>query len=234
MGSYAKSYETNCFREHITESIAINRKRKNAYKELTNGESDRIFNTLIAAEVVSLGPATYYDFKARPYQKNNMELFCHEFVSLNHAPIFDPDNRISPKEKFRPFDWNFYQTRLNTAVTHKRIDALRKISIEALIELKQYPQYYCMTRHMIESVYRFAHFIPIRQAEARTFGLKDPTDLMLEVIKLQVLPLPVSYKLDLWSQPIQESGIPILCSEIPDLLFDIESPELEALKAQGK
>lgn len=232
--AFAKSYKDNCFREHITESIGINSKRKKAYAKLTNGQSDRIFTTLISSEVATLIPASYFDLKARAYQKKGLELFCHEFVSLNHAPIFDPENRIRPTEKFRPFDWKFYQLRLEDAMKARKINLVRKISLEALMELKSYPHYYCMTRHLIESIYRFAFFVPLREEEAKSQNLTPPTEIMLDVMKLHLLPFSLSYKIDIWSQPIQESGIPILCSEIPDLLFDLDAPELADFKEGAK
>jgi hypothetical protein len=233
LDSYAKSYDSNCFREHITESLHINKERRKAYQRLTNGESDKVFNTLIASEVLTLAFATYFDAKAKPFQEKNMGLFCHEFMSLNRAPKFDPENKIRPSELFRPFDWKFYKDRLHTALSAGRIENVKKISIEALIELKKYPHYYCMTRHLIESIYRFAHFTPIREQEAHELGIKAPTKIMIDVMKIHLMPFGVSYKLDIWAQPIQESGIPMLCSEIPDLLFDLDLKELEPLKVKG-
>lgn len=231
---YAKSYEKNCFREHITESLSINRERRKFYQKLTNGESDRIFNTLIASEVTTLIPAGYFDLKAKPFQKKGLDLFCHEFVSLNRAPEFDYDRRITPQAKFVSFDYKFYKERLDIAIKARKAESIRKISLEALVELSAMPDYYCMTRHMIESIYRFAFFLPIREKEAKILNLDSPAEIMLDVMKLHLFPLGLSYKIDLWSQPIQESGIPILCSEIPDAVSDLNSPELEALKAKVK
>jgi hypothetical protein len=227
---YAKSYDNNCFREHIVESIKINKSRKKAYSELTQGRSDKIFNTLIGYEVVTIAPATFFDLKALPYQKNGMGLFCHEFMSLNHAPDFDPDNRIAPKEPFKNFDWKFHKNRITEAIRHRDSHEVRKVTLDALLELKSMPHYYCMTRHLIESIYRFAHFVPLRDAEAVSMDLKSPKKIMFDVMKLHLLGMKDSHKIDLWSQPIQMSGIPILCSEIPDLLFDLRNEELNVLR----
>src|SRR5688500_1630378 len=83
---YAKSYDTFCFQEHIKESISINKARKKVYAELTNGRSERIFNKLIGYEYITLAPATFFDLKALPYQKQGMDLFCHEFMSMIRVP----------------------------------------------------------------------------------------------------------------------------------------------------
>jgi len=227
---YTKSYDSFCFQEHIRESIAINKERKQVYAELTGGRSNKIFNLLISYEYLSLAPATYFDLQALSYQKNGMDLFCHEFMSMVRAPEFNPEDEVIPREKFKPFDWQFYKNRINEALKHQNLSEVKKTSVEALLELKSQPNYYCFSRHLIESIYRFAHFVPLRANQAQEMELKDPTDLMFKVMKLHLLGLKDSYRIDHWAQPIQMNGTPILCSEIPDLLFDLDVPELKELK----
>jgi hypothetical protein len=227
---YEKSYETFCFQQHIKDSISINKERRKVYAELTDGRSERIFNKLIGYEYVTLVPATYFDLKALPYQKQGMDLFCHEFMSMIRTPEFDPNTRIIPQEKFKPFDWKFYKDRITAAIAHGSAPEVRQVTLEALIELKSMPNYYCFTRHFIESIYRFAHFVPLRAQQAEEFGLKDPSKMMFNVMKLHTVGIKDCHGIDLWSQPIQMSGIPILCTEIPNLLSDLDVPELEVLK----
>lgn len=230
LSGYAKSYESFCFQGHIRESISINKERKKVYSELTNGRSDKIFNTVIGYEYVTLAPATFFDLQALSYHKNGLDLFCHEFMSMVRSPNFDPEARVIPEEAFRPFDWKFYKERTSNALKHKDITEVRKTALEALVELKSQPRYYCFSRHLFESIYRFAHFLPLRSKQAEKLGLKDPADIMFNVMKLHLLGIKDSHRIDVWSQPIQMSGIPILCSEIPDLLFDLNNPELNILK----
>lgn len=231
--SYEKSYQTNCFREHLLESIKINRSRKKDYARLTNGKSNKIFSKLIAYEYLSLVPATLFDMKARKYQKKGMDIFCHEFMSMKHAPSFDITHRKSPRDEFTNYDIEFVIKKLKAAIAAGDDREMREISISALLDLKKMPSFYCMTRHMIESIYRFAHFYPKRREQAKSLSLKDPARMILNVIHLHVLGLKESYNIDLLSYPIQKSGIPILCSELPDLLFDINENELEDLRRNG-
>lgn len=230
LSGYTKSYDSFCFQEHIRESIAINKERKQVYAELTGGRSNKIFNLLISYEYLTLAPATVFDLQALSYQKNGMDLFCHEFMSMIRTPAFNPERKVIPQEQFKPFDWKFYKNRMNEAIKHRDLVEVRKTSIEALLELKSQPSYYCFSRHLFESIYRFAHFVPLRELQASEMDLKDPTHLMFKVMKLHLLGLKDSHRIDLWAQPIQMSGTPILCSEIPDLLFDLDVPELKKLK----
>lgn len=228
--THAKSYQKNCFTEHILESIHINKERKKHYSELTDGASDRIFNLLIGYEYLTLVPAKFFDLKAKPYQKKGMELFCHEFVSMDRAPSFDPNKKIFPSEKMANFSWRDYKEKISDAIKRDDIESASNLLISGMLELKDMPHYYCMTRHLLESIYRFAYFIPIREEEAYQLGIKSPRKMMKNVMKAHLLGLRDSIKIDKWSYPIQKNGIPLLCSELPNLLLDLNAPELEVLK----
>lgn len=219
--THAKSYTTECFAHHVKESIVINSVRKPIYSYLTNGESDKIFNFLIGAERISLIPASYYDWRAKKYQENGVPLFCYEFKSMNSTPDFDPDRRVIPKETFEPFDWKSVERNLKLAVDRRSVIEVKRVTMKAIRDLEAYPSYYFMLRHMLESVYRFAYFLPMQEEAALAAGLKSPRDLTFGMIKLHLLSLVSSYQVDQWSAPIQKEGIPILCSELPTLLDDL-------------
>jgi len=84
--------------------------------------------------------------------------------------------------------------------------------------------------YFLETIYRFAFFAPLREKQAEEMGLKNPKKMIFDVMKLHTLGIKDCHGIDLWSQPIQMSGIPILCTEIPDLLSDLDHPELEVLR----
>lgn len=219
---YAKSYSKNCFREHISESIAINKERKKDYARMTDGESDKIFTHLIAMEHLTLPVAFYYDLKARPFQKKGMDLFCHEFMSMNKVSTFDETKRIIPDYAFPVLSFAQYKKDLRDAVRNDDLALVKKLSLEQLDILRPYPQFHCMTRHMIESIYRFAYFVNIREKEAQELKVESPRTLMMKVISSHLLGMDDSIKIDRWSRSIQEKGVPILCSELPDLTFDLK------------
>ena len=218
---FTKSYDQNCFGDHIRESIVINSTRKPIYEKLTNGRSNKIFNFLIASERLSLVPASYYDLKAREYQERGVPLYCYEFMSMTATPDFDPNNRVIPKEKFEVFDWKSYKKRLDVAIDRHDVDEIKRVSLEAVRALDAFPNYYCMLRHMFESIYRFAYFLPMQEEASIKAGLNSSAKLSMSMIKLQMLALVSSYKIDQWSAPIQQEGIPVLCSELPKLLDDL-------------
>jgi hypothetical protein len=219
---FTKSYDTNCFAEHIRESIVINTARKPVYAALTNGASDRVFKQLILSEQLTIPVAMFYDLRARKYQQKNVPLFCHEFMSMTATPDFDPERRVIPAEKFEPYDFQNLKRDLNAAVTRKDVDAIKRLSLEAIHVLEKAPAFHCMLRHIIESIYRFAYFIPLQAERAEKAGLKSPAGISFEVIRLQILSLSFSAEIDVWSAPIQAKGIPILCAELPRLMDDLD------------
>lgn len=219
---YTKSIEGGCFSDHLHESILINSLRSPLYHKLTNGRTDKIFKTLIRSERLSLFFARYFDFKARAYHKAGVPLFCDEFMPMNATSEFEFERRIIPSEEFGYFDWQSYQIRLNKAVKLRDIESIKSISMEAIKSLNDFPSYYCMTRHMFESIYRFAYYAPIQEEASLIHGLKSSMSLSIKAIKLQLRSIDTSYKIDQWSAPIQKEGIPILCAELPRLLDDLD------------
>ena len=226
----ANTYKSFCFHEHIKDSISINKERKKVYSGLTNGKSNQIYNEFLGFEYLTTVLTPFYDLHALPYQKQGINLFCKEFMGLIRDPEFDPSNREIPTEIFQKFDWKDHGRKISKAIELQDSSKVKKVTLEALVEIHSQPNYYCLTRHFIESIYRFAHFVPLRAKQAKEKGLKDPTNLMFKMMKLQTLGLRGSYGIDVKSSPIQMSGIPIICSEIPALLSDLNNIELDVLR----
>lgn len=218
---FTKSYEKNCFSEHIRESIHINETRKPIYSSLTNGRSEGIFKLLLTSERFTLPVAKFYDWRAEDFQKNGVPLFCYEFMSMNATPAFNPQELVVPKEKFVSYDYRPVKQMLLAAIRAKDISEIKLVAYEAVAELEKTPEYHCMLRHMLESIYRFAYFLPKQIEAAESRGLKSPLGMSLEVMRLHALSLGTSNHIDEKSAPIQEDGIPILCSELPRLMDDL-------------
>ncbi len=216
--SFAKSNGSFCFQNHILESISINKDRQEVYSKLTDEKSNSIYRELIAYERLSLTVATFFDLKALRYRKAGMNIFCKEFKTLIKAPSL-----LSPKplEPFVVVDRKPIEQKISAALKTKNTEEVKKISLEILEELKTQPSYYCLSRHFIESIYRFAHFAPLWNKQAKDKGLKNPSKMIFNVMKLHALGLKGTFAIDRKSQPLQAKGIPMLCAEIPDLLEDI-------------
>lgn len=191
---------------------------KNQYSVLTNGTSNRIYNELILSEKMTLKVAQHFDRQAAAYQDQGMNLFCDEFVKMEEGE--NRPNKI-PTNQFSTFHWKRHQKIIKSALKLKRPAEIRKAALNALMELKKQPDYYCFTRHMFESIYRLAFFLPLRQEEAKAKNLPSPSHLFYQIMGLHNFSLSFTNHLDHLSAATQEKGIPILCNELPDLLKDL-------------
>ena len=227
LGPYAQS--RTCFSDHIKQSININQRNSKIYAKLTNGASHSIFKKLITGEKASLKIASSIDKKAASYHEKNIDLFCQEFLDMHPSDI-SRIKKHSIKEDPLKLEYFSFFSQINRAIKSRDERKIRQKTLEALKELNQSPKYHCFARHLIESIYRFAFYMPIRKKQSLEKGMKDPTKLMIRVMKLQLLALPFAHHIDKQSAPIQKKGVPILCQELPKLINDIDMEELADLK----
>lgn len=218
------------FRHHITESITINKERKAYYSKLSEGRSDRIMNFLIASEYASLAPAAWYDLRAARFQKKGMDLLAREFMSMNQVGEFSSDQTMMVNPPSGRFDWKVFRDKIQFGLSKEDPALIRRGALAGLMELHEERAYFQFIRHMLESIYRFAYFIPVREEEARKLKCDSPKPLMMDIMKLHLLGFVGSYQLDEWCIPLQQEGIPIFRYELPDLLVDLTHDELKPLK----
>ena len=214
----ATAAESNCFSRHLSDSIRVNYASKAYYHKLTQGASDAAFNSLISAELLVYPLARAIDFKVRHYQREGIDLWCKEFIDLSPAPV---RVFVKPTRRFEIFDDSFYKQALRSALQAKDHQTVMGLSQQALGSLQDQPDFHCMTRHLFESIYRIAYFIPQRNSEAKDKGLKSPQVLMFELMGLHLKALKRTSRIDQLAAPIQAQGIPIICDQIPDLLSDL-------------
>ncbi len=208
------------FFEHITESISINKERRPFYCKLTNGKSEAGFRYLIALEILMVPSALFWDLCASYYQKNEIPFMRDELVSMNRTPIFDASKRTFPG-KCPDIPWKIFQKKLKDALASKNSEEVVKCAVRIIGEMKSYPDYYPMTRHLVESILRFAWFCPQRIKEAQTKNLKNPKKLIFNLMNYHLIGFWFFVQIDRATSPVHAMGIPMLTSELPDLLNDL-------------
>lgn len=208
------------FLDHITESISINSERRPFYRKLSGGKSDKAFHILIALEILMVPTTWFWDKRCAYYQKNGVPLLRDELISMNRTPAFDSSKRISPGP-FPEIDWKKFRKRLSSAIKTGSSEEVVKVSLSIIDEMHAYPHYYPMTRHLIESIYRFAAFCPQREKEAAEKGLRSPKKLIFSIMSYHLLGFLSFVIIDRACAPVHELGIPMLTSELPDLMSDL-------------
>ncbi|MFL5782963.1 MAG: hypothetical protein ACJ76H_00055 [Bacteriovoracaceae bacterium] len=209
------------FTSHVKQSISINKERRPYYRALTNGKSDAVFSKLIHLEKLILTSAWLYDLRASYFHLRGLPVLKDEFIPMNRAPEFDPAQRKYPEYDIADVPWRNYQTELRKLVKEKKQEELLSRSREIINEFKGQPDYWCLTRHLVESIYRFAWFLPKETEQARLKKIRSPEKLLWEIMDYHLLGFSRFVEVDLLSAPIQKEGIPLLCNELPDLLSDL-------------
>ena len=82
--------------------------------------------------------------------------------------------------------------------------------------------YYCMLRHIIESIRRIAFLIPMHEQRAKELQIKAPTAYSFFLLKTHRWVLSESKKLDEAIVPIQQDGIPFLFQDLPHIGLNLE------------
>ena len=86
-----------------------------------------------------------------------------------------------------------------------------------LARLAPAPEYHCMTRHLIESLWRVAVLAPLHERLAAERAVRSTRDLSELLLRLHLSALPEGAKLDRAAAPLQARGIPIICRDVPPI-----------------
>lgn len=197
-----------CFTSHLDEAIVLNTERLPLYSKLTDGKSEVVSNTLIKYEKLSKAPGMYLDFRAKKFQKKGIPILCEDFVPIKLVPGFKSFEKPYPESAPQyPLDLERVVRDLRAAGDFETVASL---AIDHIETLSKFPTYFCMTRHVLESIARSARLAP-------GFVLKDAgvEGLAWKNIYLQFRGLSLSKRLDEMALPIQEMGVPILCNDVP-------------------
>lgn len=204
----------------MDESIQLNKKKKIEYREITQGKSDIIYTRLMIGEGIGKILARPYDRKIKPYTEAGIDLFCQEFKTMHDVPLVRFQE--IPDEELIALDTKTLKKKLKKAIQEKDLNKVQSIALQSMEELSNSPHHNCMTRHLLESIIRLSYFYPKRKLEALKKNLEDPIHLYQNVLTSHIAGIDGSVTIDKLCYPIQKSGVPILCRELPNLLDDLD------------
>lgn len=209
------------FTDHVKESIVINKERKIFYSELSDGKSDAAFRKLIFLERLMISQTFFYDLRASWYQRRGVPVLKDEFVPMIALPEIDPD-APAPSEEIKNIPWKDYRKEIRSLILKRDRNALLAKSLEIIHEMEKQKDYWCLTRHLVESIYRVAWFLPERIKASQEKIIRSPENLLWGIMKYHLVGFPHFVKVDRLAAPVQKAGIPMICSELPDLLSDLK------------
>lgn len=209
----------DCLRVHIEDAIKVNRHRKHLYSQLTNGKSKKISNTLIFLEKTTLlvNKISGYDRKANYFNEYGIPVLCQDLLPMEDIRQFNTDP-FYPTQSFSTVKKYSYLNVYRPFRRPLRSRDFKQIEQEAQKLLDGIPEgYYCMLKHILETVKVMASHTPKYIQDAKHQNLKSPRKLMLKLITTQLDTVKLILPLDRWSGPLQEKGIGILCNDVPHL-----------------
>lgn len=218
--SISQKERLDCFTQHVLDAISLNEKRKIVYSKLTKGQSEEISDTLIFYEKLTLIVAALFHDTTKFYQDRGLKILCEEFVEIVESEL--PPLPQSPEETGFDFDYSVsdLQNNLWSALEKEDYEEIHRISVNEMLLLSSQKYYFCMVRHLLESIARAAVLAPMHREQASALGLEDPSFISDRFIWLNIYALSTSLKLDRMSGVFQHRGIPILCAELPFIPYD--------------
>ncbi|MBI4347533.1 MAG: hypothetical protein HY553_11805, partial [Elusimicrobia bacterium] len=210
-----------CFDEHIREAIALNRERLPLYSKASGGESEAISRRLIDLENLSRVAAKWYDWRSDKFRKAGVRLLCDEFSPMSAAPAFTVGAVPPPPAGPAAWDPGAAGRELRGLIRDcEDPDCFARASRRAgelIAQAAPQHDYYCMTRHVLESIRRGCDLAPVHDAAARAKGLGSTYRISRGFVWTQTLVLGDALELDERARPLQERGIPILCGDLPPI-----------------
>ncbi|KAJ3090697.1 hypothetical protein HK102_002919 [Quaeritorhiza haematococci] len=210
-----------CVSKHLEEAIALNQQRKPLYSSMTNGLSERVSDFLIQSETIALRNSRAADLAAIPFQKQGINILCDEMIPMERAPAIQ-SKPIPPKvTELVParLDGQALAAEIQAAFAATGFEGVSKVAGKHLHSLEESaPDYYCMSKHLLESIVRSANYATKHIEDAKAKGLQaTPETISTQMVKTQVEQLPGAALLDALAYPVQKMGVGIICNDVPKI-----------------
>ena len=206
------------FEHHLREAIALNRERAPLYDALTGGASRRISFGLIAAEVLLLPMARWYDSAAAPYHQAGIPLLEALFVPMTDVPPFLA-HRPCPAGATAtpPPAASAARRRVEGAFREQSFAGAATALRAELVLWSAAPEMDALVRHLLESALRLALLAPGFIARSREHGLPSPEPMLTRLLRMHLWGLVTSSLLDRWARPLQQRGVAIISQDVPPI-----------------
>ncbi|HCC06634.1 MAG TPA: hypothetical protein DEP72_00515 [Clostridiales bacterium] len=204
--------------KHIKEAIDINIQRLPLYSDLTGGRSEKISSSLIFYEKIAWVVFIFLEQFARPYHRNGIPIMSEEVVSMKSIPKFSDIGHKDTETFFIDFkriDSKDIGYKIRTAYNKDSFIGVAETTEEILINYNDCVRYYCLTRHLLESIVRASYLAIEYDVYAKARRIKSPALLSWIFINTLILAIGKASKIDMLAESIQAEGVPILYNDLP-------------------
>lgn len=218
--SWAGPVSRNCLQKHMQDAIELNETRAPIYTQASQGASQKISEVLIQWEHRLARKSLIADTWARAYQRVGIPVLCQDLEDMKYSPSLPPyfDSRIAPDaEDFVNLVIEDLQRELLAALDISYEEVQRRAGHYLRI-LAQEKKLNCMTRHFLESIYKFAESSPGYLAHPNAKRFRSLNFFLRHTIKNQIKDLDLTHELDIMALPVQKKGVGILCLDVPTIV----------------
>lgn len=214
-----------CFENHLKEAVQINQLRAPLYSELSQGKSLMVSRQIINFEesLIFFNHLFFANYEkwAEPYNEKGIPILCEYFVSMKNVPSFIPKYQNgSPFAKdYLEIDPYILARNLSYIKKKHGLQALDEELQKWLLLLEKEPRLNCMLRHVLESIKRIIQFLPSQELRASNLNLSSPRWIAEKLISSHIMMISNFVKLDELAAPLNIEGLPILCQDVPKLIF---------------
>lgn len=216
--SLASDYD--CARLHIEEAIEINRDHIKLYKDAYEDEAAKVLGRLIFIEKIMLPFSRSLDRSAKTLVDAGFAMWCEDFVSMDSLPQFQIRSS-PPANKFKPVDKKKLK-QMRKKIKSFEIKNAMKLYDEIVLMIEtdlNDKSFNCVTRHFLESSARSLKLAVKRERYVPRELRQDFLKATKKMMKQMSLALMIARPLDNMAAKVQESGVPVLCQEMPHIPY---------------
>ncbi len=212
----------NELRKHLEDAIRINTTRLPLYASLTNEASTPFSKQLIRYEKWACLGSGLFDRKGNEWQEKGIPFIKAEFIDMSQTPEFQDTypNHIAFAHGITILNTKAYRKSLGKALDHDGFEMVFHAAQQFLTLLNEQPAYYCMLRHLLESIRRIAFTTPLHQEKAHALGFSFPLRPARQLIKIHLTMLARAQTFDEDIAFIQQQGIPFIYQDLPHIGLD--------------
>lgn len=206
-----------CFDQHLAKAIRINTMRLPKYLFISYGDTLLISQKLILGETLLLPKAKQLMLKAKYFQDKGIPVLCDEFLPMSQVAPWS--SQISPlSTPLNKVDLNEFKLKSQVLIQQYNWIDLQLLIRKTLSEKFHQIQYYCMTKHFIESMSLITEkaLLHAQMAEQKQLP-SSPNGLSQELLQIHIDGLFLAESLDIDASEVQQNGIPIICQDVPKL-----------------
>ena len=213
--------QSQCFKKHIDDAIAVNETRKVVYAKYTNGKSITLSHKLIKFEKSMRFQSWLADAWTNYFHFKNIPIVCNDLVDMEHTPKLPNELPLQDKPSATAFI-NINYKKMKSDLESALDLGLKETYATALFYIPQFlveQRLNCMTRHFLESIAVFAKNGEVYIQNADFFTRQQLRLILRQIIKSHISYLKTANELDQSAKEFQIQGIPILCHDIPSIPY---------------